>query len=85
MKSLKTDASSFILQTLQTDALPDAFSLDQVELLVKAALEHSIDKQSDLDEERIRNLRAALQKIESTTTDIVAALSARQARLQDDD
>lgn len=79
------DAIRFILHKLRTDALPDNFTCDEVKTLVASALEHSIDKQSDLDEERITNLRSALLKIEETTTDTVAALTARQARLQDDD
>ncbi|MNJ72660.1 hypothetical protein D3C77_693470 [compost metagenome] len=65
--------------------LPNTFTSEQVQQLVRTALEHSADKQSDLDEERIRNLRAALLKIEETSTDTVACLTARQARLQDDD
>ncbi|EKT4529954.1 hypothetical protein QEM33_002532 [Pseudomonas putida] len=78
-------ADRFILDTLQTDELPDSFTLEQVQDLVRSALEHSADKQSDLDEERIRNLRAALLKIEESSTDNVAGLTARNARLQDDD
>ncbi|MCU9528495.1 hypothetical protein [Pseudomonas mosselii] len=78
-------ANRFILDTLQTDELPDSFTLEQVQDLVRSALEHSADKQSDLDEERIRNLRAALLKIEQNSTDPVAGLTARNARLQDDD
>ncbi|WP_137188026.1 hypothetical protein [Pseudomonas asiatica] len=78
-------ADRFILDTLQTDELPDSFTLEQVQDLVRSALEHSADKQSDLDEERIRNLRAALLKIEESSTDKVAGLTARNARLQDDD
>ncbi|MDM1712465.1 MULTISPECIES: hypothetical protein [Pseudomonas] len=78
-------ADRFILDTLQTDELPDSFTLEQVQDLVRSALEHSADKQSDLDEERIRNLRAALLKIEESSTDTVAGLTARNARLQDDD
>ncbi|MCT8162826.1 hypothetical protein IYR97_25945 (plasmid) [Pseudomonas fulva] len=78
-------ADRFILDTLQTDELPDSFTLEQVQDLVRSAFEHSADKQSDLDEERIRNLRAALLKIEESSTDTVAGLTARNARLQDDD
>ncbi|WP_323601191.1 hypothetical protein [Pseudomonas putida] len=78
-------ADRFILDTLRTDELPDSFTLEQVQDLVRSALEHSADKQSDLDEERIRNLRAALLKIEESSTDTVAGLTARNARLQDDD
>lgn len=80
-----TKTDRFILNELQTDALPDSYTLDQVRQLVKAALEYSTDKQSDVDEERIRNLRAALHKIEDTTTDTIAGLTARNARIQDDD
>lgn len=80
-----TKTDQFILSELQTDALPDSYTLDQVRQLVKAALEYSTDKQSDVDEERIRNLRAALLKIENTTTDTIAGLTARNARIQDDD
>lgn len=79
------DVDRFILTFLKTDALPDSFSLTQVQALIGEALEHSTDKQSDLDDERIRNLRSALHRIEETTTDNVAGLTARQARLQDDD
>lgn len=79
------DTKKFILKILKSDDLPDRFTLKQVESLVHAALESSSDKQSDIDEERITNLRAALLKIERTTTDTVAGLTARQARIQDDD
>lgn len=79
------DVDSFILTVLKTDALPDSFSLEQVQALIGSALEHSADKQSALDEERIRNLRSALHTIEETTTDTVAGLAARHTRLLDDD
>lgn len=79
------DVDRFILTGLKTDELPDSFNLMQVQALVSSALEHSTDKQSELDEERIRNLRSALLKIEETTTDTVAGLAARHARLLDDD
>ncbi|QHF00659.1 hypothetical protein QO021_29060 (plasmid) [Pseudomonas amygdali pv. lachrymans] len=75
----------FILTALKADALPDSFSLEQVQALIGSAMEHYADKQSELDEERIRNLRSALHKIEETTTDTVAGLAARHARLIDDD
>lgn len=80
-----TNTDQFILGVLCTDGLPDSYTLGQAQQLVRAALEHSTDLQSAVDEERIRNLRAALQKIEDTTTDTIAGLTARNARIQDDD
>lgn len=80
-----TIVDRFISTSMQTDELPDNFTLEQVRQLVGLALEHSVDKQSDLDEARIRNLRAALLKIEETTSDTVAAIAARRARITDDD
>jgi hypothetical protein len=49
------------------------------------ALQESADKRSDLDEERIKTLLATLKQIEDTTTDIVAGMAARRARINEDD
>lgn len=80
-----TNVDRFIATSMRIDALPDSFTLEQVRQLVGQALEHSVDRQSDLDEERIRNLRTALLQIEQTTSDTVAAIAARCARITDDD
>lgn len=77
--------TSFIKKTLRLDELPDNFSGEQVLELVALALEASADARSDLDEQRISVLRSTLLSIENTTTDTVAALTARRARINDED
>ncbi|WP_409286959.1 hypothetical protein [Pseudomonas guariconensis] len=77
------DANRFILDTLEIDELPDTFVLSQVLDLVRVALQHSTDQRSELDDERIENLRGALAKIEQSTTDRLASRLAKQALLLD--
>jgi FixJ family two-component response regulator len=79
------NAESFIKRVLGTDDLGDSYARDQVIELVSQALQESADKRSDFDERRIRTLLETLKKIEETTTDIVAGMTARRARITEDD
>lgn len=78
-------AEAFIKRSLGTDELGDTYTREQVLELVGQALQESADKRSDLDEERIKTLLATLKQIEDTTTDIVAGMAARRARINEDD
>jgi FixJ family two-component response regulator len=79
------NAESFIKRVLGTDDLCDSYTRDQVIELVSQALQESADKRSDFDERRIRTLLETLKKIEETTTDIVAGMTARRARINEED
>lgn len=79
------NAESFIKRALGTDDLGDSYNRDQVIELVSQALQESADKRSDFDERRIRALLETLKKIEDTTTDIVAGMTARRARINEED
>ncbi|MGP0171029.1 hypothetical protein ACSVIJ_04025 [Pseudomonas sp. NCHU5208] len=78
-------AKQFIQTALQIELLPAEFTLEQTLDLVTQALQNSLDSRSDVDEVRITALRKALGTIESTTTDPVAALTAKRALVTDDD
>jgi hypothetical protein len=79
------NAEAFVKRHLGTDELPDTFTCAQVVEMVELALQESSDKRSDFDERRIRALLATLKKIEDTSKDTVAILTARRARINEDD
>lgn len=79
------NAETFLKRYFGTDELPDTFTVAQVIEVVGLALNESSDKRSDLDEHRIKTLLTTLKQIEDTTTDVVAGMAARRARINEED
>jgi hypothetical protein len=79
------NAEAFLKRYLGTDELADTFTATQVIEVVGLALNESSDKRSDLDELRIKALLTTLKQIEDTTTDVVAGMAARRARINEED
>lgn len=78
-------AEAFVKRHLGSDELPDTFTCAQVVEMVDLALQESSDKRSDFDERRIRALLATLKQIEDTSKDTVSVLTARRARINEED
>jgi hypothetical protein len=74
----------FILQHLGLAELPSSLPIEIVLEIVGAAKFHGADQASDFDEERIRNLRSALNTIAETTKDHISGLTAKRALINDE-
>ncbi|MHC5195188.1 hypothetical protein ACYSUW_15635 [Pseudomonas frederiksbergensis] len=79
------NAEAFLKRHLGSDELPDTYSCAQVVEMIDLALQESSDKRSDFDERRIKGLLGTLKKIEDTSKDTVSILTARRARINEED
>lgn len=75
----------FLLQHLRRSELPDTLPVETAIEAIGAAQRAAADQTSDFDEERIQNLRLALNTIVDSSKDQVACLAAKRALLNDDD
>lgn len=76
--------TNFILQHLGLVELPDSLPIETVLELVGAAKFSGADQASAFDEERIQNLRSALNTIADTSKDQIACLTAKRALINDE-